>query len=468
MYTLTLNRMNTPLWTSILAFDFDAPLSEYGFTTRLSKENYWTRNFTDKAILEYKKFMYLAATSDLMVSPSEMVDVVWHQHLIFTQSYADFCNLLGKQIQHVPSTHNRADFIKFQQAKERTTKLYHQEFGEQPKDIWEYADMYAPLELPKSDLKLRTVIIISILLSIVLIAPLYVLLRPVYITIANPYFMYGYVGMAAVSFILLKLYNGIRLKKMVYSFPDFSFVHHLHPYEMIYLKTGKLEQVIHSSLNDFLRKDTVSIQSNNTLALNTDKPPESIEELCLIETFRQLGTPYYPVLLRNLRLKPIYSNVENAMEAFKKYVVKSVPFGKLFYLNLGVLFMVFELGAIRLLTGLEREKPVTLIFMALLVVIFSMVVFLRRLTRQIATTTLPSFYEANVLPFRKELKNPEWSYFIVGQAMLAPAFVPLVNRVEQTGGDLSGSSDSGSSSDSCGSSCGSSCSSCGGCGGGGD
>ena len=75
------------LWNKVLAFQFEKENDEYGFTVRLSTENLWTINFTEKAILEYKKFMYLAAVSDQMVSPSEIVDTVWHQHLIFTGSY---------------------------------------------------------------------------------------------------------------------------------------------------------------------------------------------------------------------------------------------------------------------------------------------------------------------------------------------------------------------------------------------
>jgi hypothetical protein len=106
--------MNKNLWDKIEAFDFNHPVSEYGFSIRLANENYWTKQFTEAAILEYRKFMYLAATSDLMVSPSEIVDTVWHQHLIFTQSYAEFCGILEKQVQHIPSTHNRSEFEKFQ------------------------------------------------------------------------------------------------------------------------------------------------------------------------------------------------------------------------------------------------------------------------------------------------------------------------------------------------------------------
>ena len=93
--------MNTQLWNEIEKFDLDNPNDEYGFSTRLAFENSWTIYFTKMAILEYKKFMYLAATSNEMVSPSEIVDIVWHQHLIFTQSYKEFCDILGKKIEPV-------------------------------------------------------------------------------------------------------------------------------------------------------------------------------------------------------------------------------------------------------------------------------------------------------------------------------------------------------------------------------
>ena len=161
--------MNQELWDKILLFDFDNPPSAYGFSTKLAKENFWTIEFTKQAILEYKKFMYLATTSNFMVSPSEIVDVVWHQHLIFTQSYQDFCSILGKQIQHIPSTHNKEDFEKFKQAKERTIQFYERDFGMQPKNIWTYKDMFESLHLDKAKFKLRTFLINAILVFICLI-----------------------------------------------------------------------------------------------------------------------------------------------------------------------------------------------------------------------------------------------------------------------------------------------------------
>src|SRR3954463_5783550 len=93
-------------WNKVLAHDFDQPFTSFGFSTRVARENFWTRNFTGKAIIEYKKFMYLAATSEMMVSPSPIIDKVWHEHLMFSKSYREFCQVLGKDIQHVPATHN--------------------------------------------------------------------------------------------------------------------------------------------------------------------------------------------------------------------------------------------------------------------------------------------------------------------------------------------------------------------------
>jgi len=185
--------MNTELWWKIEQFNLDHPIAEYGFSTRLAYENGWTKNFTQKAIAEYKKFMYLAATSDYMVSPSEIVDVVWHQHLLFTQSYNEFCTLLGKNIQHIPSTHDRDETEKFKRAKERTKQLYNETFGEQPVDIWEYDGMLDALQLQKQRYTIKTCITAGIILFLLLSYPCYTLLKPVYVHLNNPGFLIGYI-----------------------------------------------------------------------------------------------------------------------------------------------------------------------------------------------------------------------------------------------------------------------------------
>src|SRR6218665_2909699 len=257
--------MNTELWDKILHFDFDDPPSEYGFTTRLANENYWTKAFTDLAILEYKKFMYLAATSEMMVSPSEIVDIVWHQHLIFTQSYQSFCTLLGKQIQHIPSTHNRDEFEKFSQAKERTQKLYSTIFGEQPKSIWEFHGMFESLNLEKSKFKIRTFLVFGILGFIALIMPFYFLLKPFYVEINNPYFVIGFIALCIFTFAGLEFYNRKALKNIARGFNQDSFIYQLEPYELVYLKTQKLDNIINGTMNELIDKNIIFINTDKTI-----------------------------------------------------------------------------------------------------------------------------------------------------------------------------------------------------------
>ncbi|MGO4771124.1 hypothetical protein ACEN2I_05640 [Flavobacterium sp. W22_SRS_FK3] len=98
--------------------------------------------------------MYLATTLNEMVSSSEIVESVLHQHLLFTTSYSDFCIVLSKRIEHIPSTHNRSEAEKFQKAKEKTKELYEQNFGKQPEEIWKYGDELDSLNLDKSKVEI--------------------------------------------------------------------------------------------------------------------------------------------------------------------------------------------------------------------------------------------------------------------------------------------------------------------------
>ena len=207
--------MKTERWKQILDFDFDHPWSEYGFSTRLASENYWTKAFTELAILEYKKFMYLAAVSEYMVSPSGVVDEVWHQHLIFTQSYNDFCQILGKKVQHVPSTHNKEEFQKFKLAKERTKRFYNEAFGDEPKSVWGYESMFESLHLKKGSFKIRTFLIAGILALIVLIIPFYFALRSLYSQIGNPEFIIVFIIISAIALCALEYINRRRMAEIV-------------------------------------------------------------------------------------------------------------------------------------------------------------------------------------------------------------------------------------------------------------
>ena len=448
-------------WSRILEFNFDNPMSEYGFSTRLARENYWTKKFTQKAILEYKKFMYLASVSEMMVSPSEVIDVVWHQHLIFTQSYSDFCNLIEKQIQHIPSTHNHADAEKFQQAKERTKKLYTATFGEQPTDIWQSSGMYESLRLDKSNIKIRTFILLGILTFALLALPFSYFLLPIYMHINNPDFLIGYIALAGITMLILERTNRFFLLRTIRDVGRASFLFELDPMEVMYLKTQQVSNVVHATVNQLIVNKKLYLLKDSRIEKAEAIEPTNLEEYIVLETLALQGNIQYPSLLRVLVEKFVFQNTANCMDALKKYFIKSKKFGTLFYINFTVFSVVAMLGFVRLLSGIARDKPVGYLSIILMILLVAIIFYLYRLTRLFCTSTVPSFYRKELLPERSVSDSWEWQYFLLGQAVLSSAFVPFVDKIETQYDWSSTSSDGGS----CGSSCGSSCSSCGGCGG---
>lgn len=136
------------------AFRFDDGPARFGFADRLAKENGWSSEFAHRAMREYLRFMYLAATAGHPVTPSEEVDQVWHLHMIYTRSYWErLCGqLLGQAIHHEPTRGGRAEGEKFVDWYERTKESYRRCFGEAPPgDLWpnvshRFEDAYARID----------------------------------------------------------------------------------------------------------------------------------------------------------------------------------------------------------------------------------------------------------------------------------------------------------------------------------
>jgi hypothetical protein len=398
-----------------------------------------------------------------MVSPSGIIDVVWHQHLIFTQAYQEFTSMIGKLIQHVPSTHNKQDFEKFRQAKIRTNKLYVEYFGEQPASIWNFSDMYEILALDKAKIKIRTFTLAGILLFAFLTIPAYYLLKPLYVSIHNPDFVLGFIVIAILIFTCLELFNRMYLTKLVNGFRDDSHLHSLKPLELVYLKTQKLSNVVNGIVNEFVQENKIKVHKDSSIEKSTIGKPGSVEEFQTLEVLGSLGRTFYPNLLKALVNKPIFSNVSNCMDALKKYFIKSRKFGILFYINFTTLALLFLIGIARFASGVLREKPVTQIFISMVILTIITIFYLDRLTKFVCTHTIPKLYVSVLLPKRKIDDSWQWRYFLLGTSALAISFIPIVNYIDkskQIGGGCGTSCGT-----SCGSSSASSCSSCGGCGG---
>jgi hypothetical protein len=134
-----------PLWERIQSFAFDPGPTTFPFWARLASENGWSLGFAARAITEYRRFLYLAASAPHPVSPSDCVDQVWHLHLLYTESYWNrLCrDTLGMPLHHLPSVGGTVEREKFDGWYRNTLASYRRVFLEEPPaDIWPDADAH--------------------------------------------------------------------------------------------------------------------------------------------------------------------------------------------------------------------------------------------------------------------------------------------------------------------------------------
>src|SRR5262249_50370448 len=76
----------------------------------------------------------LLCVSDSPLTPSEMVDQVWHLHLVYTRSYwTAFCDgVLGRPLHHEPTRGGEAQAGLFKDQYALTLARYEAEFGGAP------------------------------------------------------------------------------------------------------------------------------------------------------------------------------------------------------------------------------------------------------------------------------------------------------------------------------------------------
>ena len=86
---------------------YEAPYLEEKLLERVvfvSQEKY------QEAFDEFKKYIYLVKINKdkPIAMVSKQVDEVWHQFILFTQEYHEFCrNIFGKYLHHIPKTKSK-------------------------------------------------------------------------------------------------------------------------------------------------------------------------------------------------------------------------------------------------------------------------------------------------------------------------------------------------------------------------
>jgi len=87
---------------------------------------------SDSLILEMVKFLNLIHLTGQKISPSYVVDLAWHEFILFTRYYQQYCNEnFNRFIHHTPSANEDKNLYK------KTLNLYKLHYGKPPQNIWE-------------------------------------------------------------------------------------------------------------------------------------------------------------------------------------------------------------------------------------------------------------------------------------------------------------------------------------------
>lgn len=86
---------------------------------------------SSKLLIELIKYLIITHESKEATSPSYLVDLVWHEFILFTKYYHQFCTeKFGKFIHHTPDAKaNKTNF-------NLTLEIYKNRYGLPPENIW--------------------------------------------------------------------------------------------------------------------------------------------------------------------------------------------------------------------------------------------------------------------------------------------------------------------------------------------
>ncbi len=465
---------NLEIWQRAQAFAMEEE-GQQGFSLRLASRNVWTHSFTAAAIEEYRRFMYLAAISERMVSPSHIVDLIWHEHLTFSRSYAAFCEQLGKKIHHEPSTHKRGDREKFAEASAYTFSLYEREFETAPPAaFWEREHMLDIfIDMPPAAWRLPPLWGgFLILLASAISAPFWAF--DIYMSIQGAHFLWLFVLL--VLFSLLILYHTALaalqnlLKK---SSAKGGFLSFICPYEILVLQPANgRTQAAHCLINGLVGRGLLLIKPEKSKAQqelypNPEAPTSAdlIEQqaLAIFEANKAAKRPLKMTYINYLSLlSPILFRAERLRDNIIKALGENSDWRRLWFWQWGVLALIYGFGIGRIIVGISRDKPV---FFLILLVLVSLgliaVTYWNLILKKFFMQILPASKRAELSD--KEIRNDAGWAFLYKNYRVA-ALIPMIQYMKKIESGV-GSKNSGSSGDASG--CGGGGGDGGSCGGGG-
>lgn len=130
--------------------DFDPEIAADGLTAacpmlleRVSQELDVSAATARTLMGELMKFLYVCSLGEGVMTPSKIVDEVWHTFIIFTKHYREFClTQFGRFIDHNPSDDTDANANQY----EATIAQLLKHFGSAPKEYWPRGKVITDIE----------------------------------------------------------------------------------------------------------------------------------------------------------------------------------------------------------------------------------------------------------------------------------------------------------------------------------
>lgn len=356
----------------IEAYSFDAPDATYPFAAKLADEQAWPLDFAQRAIAEYRRFAFLAVAAGHPVSPSPIVDEVWHCHLLYTYTYwKEFCpKVLGRDLHHHPSI-GGDDAARYRKQYEQTLASYEHWFSEMPPpDLWPSGEASRPASsLTVVDRRRHWIIRKPKWLALAVVPFLSGCESGAVFDLNGPDFLGFFGGLMVVAFVAMVVLRS----KWLHGSDDPASLPNLDPVAMAFLNEGPV-LAINTAVAGLVHEGVLTVSADgkvtSTGILTEARDPIS-QRICQLLGSR--GSESLPKLRNVLRdevdqLRAQLQDSGLVPNADQESLIRWVPFS--------VGSAVTLLGIVKIAVGVSRDRPVGFLVLMSLISLFCTLMFL--------------------------------------------------------------------------------------------
>ncbi|MFN0200468.1 MAG: hypothetical protein ACKVTZ_03055 [Bacteroidia bacterium] len=416
------------LWQKIQDFAFDAPHAAYPFSVRLADEQGWSMKFTERVLEEYRKFLFLSAVAGHIVSPSETIDEAWHLHLIYSESYHDFCqNVLRTTLHHLPSKGGQSEKEKYNHFHLQTKESYAQFFGENPpSDIWEDklpTFDFAYLRNDNLYFFLQRPVLTSALLISGLTVLFYQTLYSLIFSLKGMSFVLVLLVLFGISLAVIWLYRLIFMPTIQADMNSLANIYELDEYETAALNPSQPfdKQYTAFVLANLKQKEALTIDKKGAiLAKDAFYQPEQVREMQIWEKL-EVGAKLPALKLSSIQT-PDFQRIKKLSAKLQEKIERYYPMLAFKWLPISLSCVILALGVTRLIMGIENGKPIGFLLLTLAFMIIGILVMF-----------VTYFYSANPFEKTEALATQQNSDYL----MIAAVMMPIS---DSSGGDGGGGS----------------------------